>query len=146
MTADAQREAWRVARRNYRARHEDRCLRCARQRLRGRSCARCLAVFAEKKKRGLEHDTQYHAVMISRATDPTARCAASGLTLAELAPLGQHLEVDRIDPTVGYVRGNCQLLAATLNRSKARDYEVPDYAVDALKRQAAGQPQDWGEF
>ena len=42
--------------------------------------------------------------------------------------------MDRIDPALGYVPGNCQLLAAVLNAAKANDLEVPEGAIERLDR------------
>lgn len=135
-TPERQREIWRVARARYRAKNaETRCSRCARPKERGALCGRCSAYLHEYKKPHLRHHTAHHAMMLKRALSPGARCAASGFTRDELAQLGEELTVDRIDSSRGYVRGNCQLLARSLNRAKWWDSVVPDWAIDALRRQ-----------
>jgi hypothetical protein len=142
---ERKRAIWRRARAKYRETHPSRCARCASTALRGRSCAWCLAVFAERRTPGLDHDTRHHAVMFALTANPSARCAASGLSLAQLSTLGERLEVDRIDPHRGYVRGNCQLLARSLNRSKGRTDAPAEWRVDELRALANGKPRprDW---
>jgi len=139
VTPERQRELWRKQRAAYRAKHTDRCFRCAKVALPGtRSCAFCLARSIERHKPGVEHDTHHHAAMLMLARDPSARCAASGLTRDQLAAVGEWLEVDRIDSYRGYVRGNCQLLARCLNRSKWREDAPAEWAVEELVQLASG--------
>ena len=131
------REAWRRARAAYRARHPERCSRCATLRdLGGKWCSWCLAESRERRLPGVKHHRREHARMLERAQRPTSRCAASGLTPAELALVGQRLEVDRVNPWRGYQRGNMQLLASGLNRLKGRD-ELPHWAVGELREEVA---------
>lgn len=128
--ADRQRARWRQARARYRARHPERCSRCARARdLPGKWCALCLAETLEKRLPDHAHDTVEHAAMLLRARDPASACELSGATGEQLARINEHLEVDRRNPWLGYVAGNMQLLAGTLNRRKARGLEPPAWAV-----------------
>lgn len=145
MTPERQREMWRLSRRKYRAKHLHRCHRCASEALpRIRKCAWCLALQTEALKPGLEHDTLHHAEMLLRSRCRDSECAASGLTLEQLLRVGQTLQVDRINPYRGYVRGNCQLLAASLNRAKWRHEAPPEWEVEALVRQAQLGPSTVG--
>lgn len=117
-----------------------RCAHCGKGRLNGcRQCAWCLAAALEKRLRHLEHDRRAHAAMLVRSHDPGERCAASWLTGHELALIGQRLTVDRVDPCLGYVAGNMQLLASRLNRLKWRSLEVPAWEVERLLRLHRGE-------
>lgn len=70
-----------------------------------------------------------------RAKDnPKARCSASGYSVIALRKVGDQLTVDRIDSSKGYVRGNMQLLAASLNSAKGQQPRVPVGAIRALER------------
>ena len=135
------REAWRRARAAYRARHPERCSRCARKRdLPGKWCSWCLAEDRERRLPGVSHHRYEHARMLVRSWRAGSRCAASGLTAAELAGVGERLVVDRINPFRGYVRGNVQLLAARLNNLKGRGPAVPSWAVAELRERLERQP------
>lgn len=118
----------------YRRRNPDRCRRCSTLGTLPdlRSCAWCLALDLEKRLPHMEHDTAEHAMALQRARRPATRCEVSGFTLSELRACHDRLEVDRTDPSVGYVVGNMVLMAGSLNRAKWRRLEVPARAIDAL--------------
>jgi len=140
------RERWQRARAAYRARHPERCSRCASLRnLRGKWCSWCLAEDRERRLPGVSHHRREHARMLVRAQRQLARCSASGLTARELASIGQRLDVDRINPWRGYVIGNMQLLASSLNSLKGRSPSVPHWAPDELRDEVrrAQSPDAW---
>ena len=113
-----------------------RCIRCSRAPLTPCvSCSRCIALYMEKGDhlRGMQHDTDAHAAMLAMAHDPSAHCAVSGYSGAALAACELRLEVDRIDPRLGYLVGNMQLLAGPLNRAKQYDNILRPYQVHALQ-------------
>jgi len=142
------REQMRRWKATFRKRHRTtRCGHCSRAlNLDGlHQCSRCLALLLERPTCGeLRHDTAAHARMLEAARNPLSRCAASGLTLYELAKVGLSLQVDRIDPRRGYERGNMALLAAPLNRAKARGFVVPRYALEALAELMGFRPKYGG--
>lgn len=123
--------AWqRLWRERRRATH---CPRCGRPSMPDcRKCARCVALLLESAHPDLEHDTRSHALWIIECRRPSQRCAGSGYTLLELESIGQRLQVDRIDPALGYVVSNMQLLCAYLNRLKSRHNLWPAWALDEL--------------
>lgn len=73
---------------------------------------------------------------------PNAVCAATGLSAFRLAKHGLRLTVDRIDPALGYIQGNMQLLTCRLNEAKGVGLEVPAGAVATLLRQAERTTED----
>lgn len=64
--------------------------------------------------------------------NPKALCCITGLSQHTLRKLGDNLSVDRIDPDLGYIKGNCQLMATSLNLAKGRGDRVPASAIKAL--------------
>ena len=69
--------------------------------------------------------------------NPATVCCISGLSQHTLAKLNDGLTVDRIDPNVGYLKGNCQLMARSLNLAKGRSLAVPAHALQWLMRRAS---------
>lgn len=81
----------------------------------------------------MEHDTEAHAHLIKLSKDPRSRCEVSGYSRLALAKVGEELQVDRVNPRIGYVVGNIRLLAGSLNRAKGVGKEVPRGAVLKLR-------------
>lgn len=94
----------------------------------------CRAQTREQQLPNLVHDTSYHASLLEQRHDQKARCVVTGLSLHALCKIGEKLSVDRIDPTIGYIPGNCQLMANCLNNAKGLDSRVPQYAINRLLR------------
>ena len=67
---------------------------------------------------------------------PESTCATSGLSAFTLWKMGEHLTVDRIDSSLGYVKDNCQLMARALNLAKGAGAEVPLRSVQRLLNRA----------
>ena len=111
-----------------------RCWWCGRKVANIVYCTRCRALKAEAKHPKLVHDTLEHMRYIRAKDNPRSRCAASGYSLIALRKIGEKLTVDRIDSTKGYVRGNMQLLAASLNSAKGRLDRVPMSAMRSIER------------
>lgn len=76
--------------------------------------------------------------MLKRRHDPDTRCAITGLSRHQLRKIGEKLSVDRINPYLGYVRGNCQIIALSLNTAKGRSQYAPGSAIRWLLRRAGG--------
>lgn len=144
-TAARRRRQERMKRRRYRKRiHGIRCIRCARLVLTGlKSCARCLARLLESRTPELRHDREAHAAMLEAARAPGSRCQASGYTLEQLQSIGEELQVDRISPAAGYIIGNMQLLARSLNRAKWAGREVPEWAIHNLQLRFGDRASPW---
>jgi hypothetical protein len=68
---------------------------------------------------------------------PEMQCEATGLSKHSLKKIGERLSVDRINPFLGYVPGNCQVIAESLNKAKGRADHVPLYAINRLRRRAS---------
>ena len=111
-----------------------RCWWCGRKTAQIVYCTRCRALKAEQKHPFLIHDTESHMRYIRAKDNPKARCSASGYSVIALRKVGDQLTVDRIDSSKGYVRGNMQLLAASLNSAKGQQPRVPVGAIRALER------------
>jgi hypothetical protein len=80
------------------------------------------------------HHTVEHMRFIRGKDNPKARCCVSGYSLLALRKIGEFLTVDRIDSSKGYVHGNMQLMAGSLNSSKGQARRVPQSAVNGLIR------------
>lgn len=138
MTIEARREKERAKKARHRAKVKAAgklCVGCvSRPRdLEGQLCSRCRAETKATRMPEVQHHVPELAIMLRRARRPDARCAITGLTLAQLQLIGQRLEVDRIDSARGYVPGNMQLLAARLNHSK-HTYEAPSmWAIESIE-------------
>lgn len=134
------------ARWRRRVAEQGRCSTCGRARLNGlKRCAFCLAAALERPLRPqYRHERAEHAWMLILSHAPESRCAASGLTAADLAAIGDQLTVDRIDSDRGYVRGNMQLLSRRLNRMKSRDRHVQPWEIKRLLRLHRGE--NLGDF
>ncbi len=74
--------------------------------------------------------------MFLAAKDPRSRCAATGIAQFTLVKVGEPLEVDRIDPTKGYVRGNMQLLARSINNEKGVREAPPEWVIAWVRGKA----------
>lgn len=73
--------------------------------------------------------------MYKRATRKAATvCEISGLSLKTLRKIGDKLSIDRIDSNRGYVKGNMQIIALSLNVAKKRAGHVPRSAINRLLR------------
>ena len=68
---------------------------------------------------------------------PEMQCEITGLSKHQLRKMGERLSVDRINPFKGYVPGNCQVIAESLNIAKGRAKHVPQSAINRLLRRAA---------
>lgn len=97
-------------------------------------CTRCRALKAERKHPDLVHHTEEHMRYIRAKDNPKARCRISGYSVLALRKVGEMLTVDRIDSTKGYIRGNMQLMAASLNSAKGQSRTVPGAAIQRLIR------------
>jgi hypothetical protein len=73
---------------------------------------------------------------------PESCCVITGRSLLCLRKVGEKLSIDRIDSTMGYVPGNTQLMAESLNRAKGRQDSVPRYALNRLLRRLARVVED----
>jgi hypothetical protein len=65
---------------------------------------------------------------------PSTRCAVTGISLKTLRKIGDSLSIDRIDSNRGYVEGNMQIIALSLNIAKKKAGRVPPYAIKRLMR------------
>lgn len=65
---------------------------------------------------------------------PESVCCITGFSQHTLKKVFDELSVDRIDVSVGYVEGNCQLMAYSLNRAKGIHERVPSGAIIKLIR------------
>lgn len=68
---------------------------------------------------------------------PEMQCEITGFSKHLLKKIGERLSVDRIDPFLGYVPGNCQIIAESLNKAKGRADNVPQSAINRLRRRAS---------
>lgn len=80
--------------------------------------------------------------MIAACHQPESCCSATGRSLHTLRKIGEKLTIDRINPRRGYVPGNVQLLAGTLNDDKKHHRRAPQRAVQALLRRLEGVTTD----
>lgn len=76
---------------------------------------------ASKRKQhlGFDLDLQY---ILARYTGQQGKCALSGEVMTYIAGEGRvatNISIDRIDSSVGYVRGNVQLVCDVVNRMKS---------------------------
>lgn len=85
----------------------------------------------------MAHDTGHHAEMLEARMLPDSVCSATGLSQHTLKKMGSRLTVDRIDSAIGYVPGNCVLLAESLNTAKGQGSYIPQSAIDRLFYRAA---------
>lgn len=142
----AAKERWRINKRlDVKA-----CWRCGRPRdLRGKICAKCrvrtrIANLIRQSRKGSVPKVQraYLANLYRYCSNDASTCAISGYSNLTLAKLGEHLEVDRIDPKRGYVKGNCQCIASSLNMFKGTRKEVPKYAIKLLRKKVSRLADD----
>lgn len=112
------------------------CHRCATGRaLKGLNvCAACRSDSRRDKLPGVPFDTVAHQEALSACHDWTSRCAITGRSVFALRKVGERLSIDRIRPDLGYVPGNIQLIALSLNVAKGNRKEVPQWAVNRLLR------------
>jgi hypothetical protein len=82
----------------------------------------------------LVHDLPYHVEQLQLAGLVESRCQVTGLSLHQLRKVGQHLQVDRLHNGTGYVKGNTQIIADSLNRAKGQGPEIPQRALRILRR------------
>lgn len=68
---------------------------------------------------------------------PEMQCEITGLSKHQLKKIGERLSVDRISSFLGYVPGNCQIIAESLNKAKGRSDHVPQSAINRLLRRAS---------
>jgi hypothetical protein len=80
--------------------------------------------------------------MLRLTKDLTACCCITGRSLLALQKVGDKLSVDRINPRRGYVKGNMQLMALSLNRAKAAQMTVPKTATNQLLRKLSHVTED----
>jgi len=99
-------------------------------------CGMCHAKKREAQLPDLEHDLEHHAKMLDLRHHRSSLCAATRLSQHSLSKLGVKLSVDRINNDIGYVKGNCQLLAEPLNQAKGCGRYIPREAVARLKARA----------
>lgn len=118
-----------------RARTPGRCSRCGKEPLDGlRKCARCFAQRRMDQLPNLKHHFGWYLRALIRAHDVRSTCAVSGYSLLALRKCGDQLSVDRIDPRLGYVRGNIRVIALSLNVAKGVSASVPERSVQRLAR------------
>lgn len=86
------------------------------------------------RSRVLVHDTRFHAKMIEMANKPWTTCCSTGYSLLALRKVGESLSVDRIDSSKGYVPGNIQIMALSLNKGKGEGQMVPRAVMNVLLR------------
>lgn len=79
-----------------------------------------------------QHDVALYTSYIARAHDPAERCEVTKRSLLQLRKIGERLTVDRINPKLGYVAGNMQLLTEVLNEAKGAHEKVPQRAINHL--------------
>ena len=82
----------------------------------------------------LMHDLQHLTHMIQMTHDPAACDSVTGRSLHTLRKVGERLSVDRLDASLGYIPGNTQLLAMSLNTAKGSNAAVPAWATLSLLR------------
>jgi len=99
-----------------------------------RHCGRCLAYLTERSHPHLEHDLEAHAKMLELSRRSESLCTVTGRSGLSLMKVGEKLSVDRIDSSLGYVEGNMQLMALSLNSAKGAGPRVPQSAVHMLLR------------
>lgn len=118
------------------------CSRCHRPRVYNRRhCAYCHAYKREQALPTLIHNTEYHAKCCADRWNPTAVCCITKQPAKRLWQIGERLSVDRIDPTLGYVVGNCQLMAQSLNSAKGVGSRVPAKAIARLMHKLTRVPE-----
>lgn len=105
-------------------------------------CAGCRAHKAVKRKSNLEHDVPYLARMFEACYDARSCCSATGRSLLALRKVGEVLSVDCINSRRGYVPGNVQLIALSLNTAKQHERRVPQHALNALLRKLEHVAED----
>lgn len=92
--------------------------------------------------RGMEHDPAFLEKMLGACHDPASCCSATGRSLLALHKIGECLSLDRINPRRGYVAGNVQLLALSLNTEKAGRQIAPQRAVNAMLKKLQHVTED----
>lgn len=65
-----------------------------------------------------------------------------GGALLALRKIGERLTVDRINPRRGYVPGNVQLLAESINEEKNTHRRAPQRAINSLLRRLQHVTED----
>jgi hypothetical protein len=80
--------------------------------------------------------------MLAACYDPRSCCSITGRSLLALRKVGEKLSVDRINPRRGYVPGNVQLIALSLNIEKAEQRRAPVRAIDLLLRKLQHVTED----
>lgn len=80
--------------------------------------------------------------MLAACYDPASCCSATGRSLLALRKIGEKLSVDRINPQRGYVPGNVQLLAMSLNEEKNNQRRAPRRKVNELLRRLQHVTED----
>jgi hypothetical protein len=104
-------------------------------------CPTCRAQKRVRQERG-PHDVEFLAKMLAACHMAESCCSLCGRSLHTLRKIGESLTVDRINPARGYVPGNVQLLAKSLNEEKKHTRRAPQRAVEALLRRLDGVTDD----
>ena len=78
------------------------------------------------------HDIPHLAALTEARYRPESTCSVTGRSLLALRKIGEKLTIDRIDSALGYVPGNTQLMAGTLNSAKGCRAAVPRRAINRL--------------
>jgi hypothetical protein len=106
------------------------------------NCSRCWAINKQRNNVGLEIEILPYMQMLQQSHDWHERCVVTGRSLFALKKVGDKLSIDRIDPKKGYVVGNMQLLALSLNIAKGTKPMVPQAAINRLLRKLTRVVED----
>ena len=105
-------------------------------------CAACRSRKIIRREHRQTHNASFLELMLRACYDPASCCSSTGRSLLALRKVGERLSVDRINPNRGYVPGNVQLLAMSLNAEKNSQRQVPRRALDALLRKLEHVTED----
>jgi len=101
---------------------------------RSKKMLRVQAIKIMKREPDQTHDRDFLAKMLLACHNPASCCSATGRSLHALRKIGDKLSVDRINPRRGYVPGNVQLLALSINEEKQVHRRPPQSAINSVLR------------
>lgn len=110
----------------------------------GTKCGPCraLANLSHDKYRDMWHNVGWYAHLLTECHNPKAQCSVLKRSQFVLNKAGYKLSVDRIDPRLGYTKGNTRLLTLELNEAKGDGATVPQPAINKVLRKLAGLCED----